>query len=146
MENTRAVGVPTSYWVVSVLGMIWNSFGAYDYTMTRLRSVDYLKSAGDPQAILAWIDGFPVWAQIGWGLGVWGSLAGSLLMLLRSRHAATAFLISLAGAIVSFAYQYANTPAELSSTAGKFMPVVIVAVVLFLWTYSRKSAAQGLQR
>lgn len=145
MEQTGAVRAPASYWIVSILGAVWNSFGAVDYTMTRLRNVEYLKSAGDPQVILAWIDSFPIWAQIGWGLGVWGSVAGSLLMLLRSRHAASAFLVSLFGAIVSFGYQFINTPPELASTAGKIMPLVIMAAVLFLWHYSRKSAAQGLQ-
>ncbi|MFM5884704.1 MAG: hypothetical protein ACKOQ3_05140 [Novosphingobium sp.] len=146
MEQATAARVPTSYWVVSVLGALWNSFGAWDYVMTRTRNVEYLKAAGDPQVILDWIDSFPLWAQIGWGLGVWGSVAGSVLMLLRSRHAATAFLVSLAGAVVSFGYQMTNTPAALASTAGKVMPLVICGIVLFLWHYSRKSAAQGIQR
>ncbi|MDE2435811.1 MAG: hypothetical protein KGM49_06095 [Sphingomonadales bacterium] len=146
MENVTAARIPASYWVVTVLGALWNSFGAYDYTMTRMRNVEYLRAAGDPQVILGWIDSFPLWAQAAWGLGVWGSVAGSVLMILRSRHAATAFIVSLVGAVVSFGYQLSHTPPELSSTAGKVLPVVICAIVLFLWRYSRKSAEQGIQR
>ncbi|WP_296675858.1 hypothetical protein [Novosphingobium sp.] len=145
MDESQTARVPASYWVISVLGALWNSFGAMDYVMTRMRNVDYLKAAGDPQVILSWIDSFPLWVQAAWGFGVWGSVAGSVLMLLRSRHAATAFLVSLAGAVGSFAYQYTHTPAALDSTAGKLMPLVICAAVLFLWHYSRKSAAQGIQ-
>ncbi|MEQ1543151.1 MAG: hypothetical protein ABL926_12955 [Novosphingobium sp.] len=147
MDPINAGKVPTSYWVVTGLGLLWNSFGAYDYVMTRMRNADYLKSAGDPQAILAWIDSFPIWAQIGWGLGVWGSFLGSVLMVLRSRHAASAFLVSLLGAIVSFGYQFTHTPpAALDTTAGKVIPLVIMAVVAVLWRYCRKSAQQGLLR
>ncbi|MBS0480807.1 MAG: hypothetical protein JSR96_01395 [Proteobacteria bacterium] len=146
MERSGAAQVPVSYWIVTALGALWNSFGAYDYLMTRLRNADYLKGAGDPQVTLAWIDSFPLWAQAAWGLGVWGSVAGSVLMLMRSRHAATAFLVSLVSAVISFGYQMANTPAALASTGGKVMPVVICAIVLFLWHYSRRSAAQGIQR
>lgn len=147
MNPINAGKVPTSYWVVTGLGLLWNAFGAYDYIMTRMRDAEYLKGMGDPQAVLAWIDSYPLYAQIGWGLGVWGSVVGSVLMVLRSRHAASAFVVSLVGAIVSFGYQFTHTvPAALDTTAGKVIPLVIMAVVLFLWRYSRKSAEQGIQR
>lgn len=138
---------PLSYWVITGLGLLWNLFGSFDYTMTRLRNVDYLKSAGDPQAILTWIDAMPLWAQAGWGLGVWGSLAGSLLMVLRSRHAATAFAVSLVGAVVSFASQYMReAPVGMDTTANKLIPVFIVAIIIALWRYCRSVTARGLMR
>jgi hypothetical protein len=40
-----------------------------------------------------------------WALGVWGALAGSMLLLLRSRRAVTAFAASLVGLAVSTGYQ-----------------------------------------
>ena len=84
------------YWVrfvVTVVPVTAQKPHGLDYTMTRLRNLDYLSSAGDPQVLLAWIDGFPLWAQAAWALGVWGSVAGSLLLLLRSRHAVLAFAV-----------------------------------------------------
>ena len=38
-----------------------------------------------------------VWFDADWAIGVWFAVAGSVLILLRSRFAAPAFLISLAG-------------------------------------------------
>ena len=35
--------------------------------------------------MLACIDSLPIYALIGWGLGVWMGLLGSILLLLRSR-------------------------------------------------------------
>jgi len=146
--ESQAAKVPPSFWIVSGLGLLWNAFGGYDYLMTRTRNLDYLKAAGDPQVILGWIDSFPLWVQVCWGLGVWGSVAGSVLMLLRSRHAANAFLVSLIAAVASFAYQFtaSDRPAMLDTTASKVIPIVIVAVVAFLWQFSKREAAKGTLR
>ena len=139
---------PLSFWVVSILGLIWNAFGGFDYWMTRTRNVDFLAQAGDPQVVLAWIDSFPLWAQICWGLGVWGSVAGSVLLLLRSRHAVNAFLVSLVAAVLSFSYQLfiSDVPASLDTTGGKVIPIVILAIVAFLWQFSKREVAKGLLR
>lgn len=143
----KGASVPGAYWVVAGLGALWNAFGGYDYWMTRSRNTEYLSQMGDAQIVLDWIDSFPLWAQIGWGLGVWGSVAGSVLMLLRSRHAATAFAVSLLGAVLSFAYQFIGpVPEELDSAAGKIMPLVIMAVVVGLWAYCRRAARIGILR
>ncbi|WP_114227198.1 MULTISPECIES: hypothetical protein [Sphingomonas] len=138
--------VPWHLWTVGIVSLLWNSFGGYDYTMTRLRNVDYLKNAGDPAAMLAYIDAMPLYAQIGWGLGVWGSVLGSVLLLTRSRHAVTAFAVSLAGAVLSFAGQSLGPPAPMNEGMMKYMPVLIIALVLLqLWYAARQSRAGVLR-
>lgn len=139
--------VPVSFWIVSGLSLLWNGFGGYDYFMTRTRNLEYLSQMGDPKEMLAWIDSFPVWATLAWPIGVWGSVVGSVLLLLRSRHAVTAFVVSLAGAVVSFGAQMIITPpASLDTAMNKVMPVVILAIIYALWWYSRRSAARGILR
>ena len=94
MQDTVQARVPMHLWIVGGVATLWNAFGCYDYLMTRMRNTDYLASVMptvDPNAMLAWIDAFPIWAQFGWGLGVWGGLAGSVLLLLRSRWAVWAW-------------------------------------------------------
>ena len=139
---------PLSFWVISGLSLLWNAVGGYDYWMTRTRNLDYLAQAGDPQVMLGWVDSFPLWAQVCWGLGVWGSIAGSVLLLLRSRHAVSAFLVSLVAALLSFSYQLfiSDVPASLDTTGGKVIPLVILAIVAFLWQFSKREAAKGLLR
>lgn len=133
---TNGTKVPTVYWVVAVLGLLWNCFGAYLYIQTRLNPDVMMASA--PQEIRDYVANMPLWANIGYGLGVWGSFAGSILMLLRSRHAVTAFILSLVGALVSYLGQFMAgvlTPAQ---------PIMILAVILLLWWYCRRAAAQGI--
>jgi hypothetical protein len=146
--STTTNRVPWHLWVAGGLTLLWNAFGGYDYTMTRLRNVEYLSRMGDPDVMLSYIDGMPIYAQIGWGLGVWGSLAGSVLLLLRSRHAVTAFAVSLLGAVLSLSAQYLGPPPppEMTQGAMKYMPLLIIALVgLQLWYAARQRAAGVLR-
>jgi hypothetical protein len=135
------------FWIVSVVSLLWNGFGGYDYIMSRQRNVEYLSQMGNAEELLAWIDAFPIWAQVLWPIGVWGSVLGSVLMLMRSRHAVTAFLVSLLGAIGSFAAQFGNAlPPSMDNTVNKVMPIAILAIIAALWWYVRRLREQGVLR
>ena len=142
---------PMHLWIVGAVSLIWNAFGAYDYLMTRMRNTDYLRSMMpdvDPGAMLAWVDAFPIWAQFGWGLGVWMGLLGSILLLMRSRWAVHSFALSLLGAVLGLGYQIAMAP-PFPGEAGAMMeysPYLIILVALGLFLYARKQAANGLLR
>ncbi|HUE79743.1 MAG TPA: hypothetical protein VMN38_08940 [Sphingomicrobium sp.] len=153
MENafeTRA-RTPVHLWIVGVLATLWNAIGCYDYLMTRMRNTEYFEMmmpTVDPQAMLAWVDGFPIWAQFGWGLGVWGGLLGALLLLVRSRHAMWAFALSLIGAVLGLGYQIVSAP-PLPGAEGPMadaMPFVIIAIAAALFFYARAQEKKGVLR
>lgn len=150
MENAIE-RTPMHLWIVGGLATLWNCFGAYDYLMTRMRNTDYLAGAmpgTDPNAILAWIDSFPIWAQFGWGLGVWMGLLGSLLLLARKRYAIHAFALSLIGMVLSFGYQIMGSTPPAGADEGwmKAVPFVIMAVGVALLLYARAMQAKGVLR
>lgn len=136
--DTQGGKVPLSFWVVASLGLLWNAFGAYLYMLSKLNPEAAL--AGASPAMRDYVAAMPTWAHIGWSLGVWGSALGSLMMLLRSRHAITAFLVSLLGALASFGAQARAGVLETGIAA-----TVIVIIVFLLW-YSRNEAAKGVLR
>lgn len=140
---------PLHLWIVGVVSLLWNSFGATDYFMTRTRGaawIDQMMPGIDSAKFMAYVDGFPIWASLGWGLGVWGALAGSLLLLARSRHAVTAFALSFAGAILGLGYQIANPVdiPELTQGAAGVMPYIIIAVAAVLLWYAQRQKAAGV--
>lgn len=149
---TAAEGrTPVHLWIVGIVATLWNAFGCYDYLMTRMRDTDYLAGMMpgiDPNAILAWVDAFPIWAQFGWGLGVWGGLAGAVLLLLRSRWAVWAFALSLLGAVLGLGYQLlmAPPPPGAGEAMSKVMPIVIILFAAFLLWYSRDQEKKGVLR
>ena len=151
MEDAAWARTPAHLWIVGGLGTLWNAFGAYDYLMTRMRNTDYFQSmmpSVDPQEMLAWVDGFPMWAQFGWGLGVWMGLAGTLLLLARSRWSVWALLLSFFGALLGLGYQLLAAP-PVPGMEGPFvtiMPIVIILVAAGLWAYARGQEKKGILR
>jgi hypothetical protein len=148
---TEAMKTPLHLWIVGIVSTLWNSFGVTDYVMTRTRGaawIDQMMPGVDSAKFMAYIDAFPIWASIGWALGVWLALAGSLLLLLRSRHAVAAFAVSLVGAIVGIGYQLMN-PADIpqmAEGANAVMPYVIISIAAALLLYARRQRAAGVLR
>ncbi|PLK26362.1 hypothetical protein [Novosphingobium sp. TH158] len=150
MNATVAARQPVTwhYWAISGLSLLWNSFGAYDYTMSKLDPAAYFAAMGLSPETLAYMEAMPSWLTIFWALGVWGSFAGSVLLLLRSRHAVTAFWVSLLGLAVSQAWQLSagGMPAEMTAPPMLLMTVLIWAGVIFFIWYSRRALAKGYLR
>jgi hypothetical protein len=154
MATTSETRAPVHLWIVGILSLLWNCFGCYDYFMTRTRGADYIATAMpgvDGNAVMAWLDAMPLYAQIGWGLGVWLGLLGSILLLVRSRWAVWSFVISLVGAILSIGYQVALAPpmpgsAETESGMMKLLPYVILLIAAFLAWYARTMEKRGVLR
>lgn len=151
MQDTVQSRTPMHLWIVGGLALLWNAIGCYDYLMTRMRNTDYFEKMMpevDPQAMLAWVDGFPVWAQFGWGLGVWMGLLGSVLLLIRNRWAVWAFALSLIGAILGLGYQIAAAPPLPGAEGPMFtiMPYVIILIAVGLFLYARAQERKGILR
>jgi hypothetical protein len=151
MATTAQARTPVHLWIVGVLSLLWSCFGGYDYIMTRMRDTDYLAAAMpgvDPNATLAWIDSFPIYAQIGWGLGVWMGLLAAVLLLLRNRWAVWSYGLSLVGALLGLGYQILLAPPlpGADRPIDKAMPFVIILVALGLFLYARAMEKKGVLR
>jgi hypothetical protein len=125
--------------------------GAYDYVMTRMHSMAYLAKSMpgiDPNIGLAWLESMPMYAQIGWGLGVWGALLGAVLLLIRSRYSVWAYGASVLGMVLCFGYQLGLAPPlpGADSRMFKIFPYVIIAIGLFMLWYSWSMEKKGVLR
>ena len=152
MDDVQTVRAPVHLWIVGLLSLIWNAFGCYDYLMTRMRNLEYFTSMApevDPNAMLAWVDGFPLYAQFGWGLGVWMGLIGSALLLMSHRWAVPALALSLLGAVVGLGYQIflaPPAPPPMNEGLGALMPWIIILIAALLYYYARRQRANGVLR
>lgn len=137
---------PVHLWIVGALATIWNAFGCFDYLMTQTRNEQYLANFTDPQRV--YFDSFPMWMEATWALGVWGGLAGSLLLLARSRYAVAAFAVSLAGLAVSTVYQYvlSSPPPDMTTGPMVAMNLAIWAVAIGLLVYAMRMRRRGVLR
>ncbi len=134
--DTNPAKVPKLFWVTAGLSLLWNAFGAYDYVMTNIRDAAYL--ANFPPEVILYIDAMPYWVMAAWALGVWGAVAGSVLLLLRSHLARLAFGVSLLGLAASTFYQFGADMPDAMKTGGMHamtLMIWIVAVLLLLYSF-----------
>ena len=112
--------------------------------MTQIRNPAWLAQMSAEQR--AWIEVAPAWTHASWALGVWGALLGSLLLLARSRHAVTAFAVSLAGLAVNTAYQLARPMpgAHMDSGGQIWLHVAIWTVAVALLLYALRMRTRGV--
>lgn len=77
-----------------------------------------------PPAHRDYVDSLPLWSTFTWGLGVLAGLAGSILLLLRSRLSVPAYALSLLGALT-------NNMVHLTNPAPEgFLNPILIAFIL----------------
>lgn len=145
-ETTPSAKAPCHLWVVAVLSLLWNLFGAMDFVMTQTRNPAYLKAFTPAQ--LEYFNHFPLWAVLAWGVAVWGGVFGSGLLLIRRHQAAPLFLASLAGMALTDLHSYVLTDGLTVMGGPKalvFASVIFVIGVLLL-VYARAMTRRGVLR
>lgn len=146
---TPTASAPWHLWVVGVFSLLFTAYGAYDYVMSQMGDRAYIEAAVGPLGIdvdvaVAYFAGFPWWADAIWAIGVWSGLAASLLLLMRNRHALTAYVLSLAGLVLSNGYSLVHpVPGLTDSTASFAVTAVVFAVMLAITLYTRALVRRG---
>lgn len=138
---------PWHLWVIGVVSLLWNAVGAFDYLMTETKNATYMANFTPEQ--LDYFYSFPAWAVAFWALGVWFSVVGSILLLLRSRYALAAFLVSIVGMIGTSVYTYGfaeTSMAEISGLGAMIFTAVIVLVGLASAWYAWKMISAQVLR
>lgn len=141
---------PWHLWAVGGLSLAWNMIGAADYTLSQLGNRTWLGAAAENMGVtaddmIAYIDSFPAWMHAFWALGVWGAIAGSILLLARSRHAVWAFAVSLLGLAVTQFYR-ALTPQPEWVGDGLAFNLMLWSIASFLLIYAVSMRNKGVLR
>jgi hypothetical protein len=143
-DDARAGRVPVHLWIVGVLGLAWNGFGAYDYYKTKTGGDAYMAAVGMPPEQIVYMHAMPVWMTAVWAIGVWGAVLGTVLLLLRNKLAVPVFLASLIGFLVSLVYGYLVAPMPQGNSAGMLaMQGIILAGCLFFLWYATMARRNG---
>jgi len=132
MDNGKVTGIHWSFWLISVIALLWNVGGAINYLMqTNLGYVVTL-----PESHRAIIEGRPIWATGGFAIGVFGGALGCLMLLFRKSYSVYVFIASLLGIIVTMLHtiNVANTKINFSYIeifVMVLLPIIIAAI--FIW-------------
>ncbi len=141
--NQFTVKTPVHLWVIGFIALLWNAMGAFDYTATQMRLEFYMSQFTDEQ--LAYFYGFPAWADAAWAIAVWGSLVGSLALLLRKRWAVWMFGAAVVGLALSSLYNFGlSQGADLMGSGAVIFTLVIWLIALMLLFYARAMSSKGV--
>ncbi len=113
--------------------------------MTKINYEPYMSQFTPEQ--MAFFNSFPVWVVAAWAIAVWSSVAGSALLLLKSRFAGSAFGISLIAMAVTFVHNYLLSDVTMSDIAGPealWFSVAIVVTAVMVWLYARHMRRIGV--
>ena len=140
------VKTPWHLWAVGVISLLWNGYGGYDFVMSVTQGETYWRASGMTDAMVAYYNAMPTWMYVPWVLGVWGAVAGSILLLMRNKLAVPAFALSLIGAVGSLAYGLANPMPPLPEAMAmmSYMPWVIAAIAAVLAAYAWSVSKKGV--
>ena len=143
---TERPKTPVWFWIVGVVALIWNGFGAVDYTLTQMGNEAYLSAFTEEQ--LAFYLGFPLWYEAVWAIAVWSAMLGSAALLIRTRFAAPLFLVSIAFYIISAAYLFGFTAAYdlMGGIGGVIFSLVIFLSLVAFWRVASWGVKAGVLR
>jgi hypothetical protein len=99
---------PWHFWAIGLFFVLLYGAGAYDYVMTRRHDAAYFASQNYDDTQIAYFTDYPIVPAVFWTVAVWGALAASMLLLVRSRWATPVVLVALIAQlcldVVTFAF------------------------------------------
>jgi len=139
---TTTVKPPTWFWVVSIIALLWNLMGVFNY----------LNQAFNQQAILETLDqaqreafeGIPAWATAAFALAVFSGTLACIGLLMRKKWARPLFILSLLAAVVQFIHWlFISNAVEAFGPSTYAMPVIVIIIGIYLILFSKKGIEKG---
>ena len=135
----------SGFWIISVLALLWNLYGVFQYLVLAYMRDEALADLSEAQRNL--YEQIPAWVTGAFAIAVFGGLLGCILLLLRKRSASILFAISLVGILGQMAYNiFLSDAREVYGNQALVMPILVIAVGVFLVWFSNKMAAKGVLR
>lgn len=139
---TSYVKPPKSFWVISVLALLWNFMGVFQFYLATFSLDAMVESLPDAQADL--YRGIPTWYTVIFAIAVFSGLLGCITMLLRKKITVALFGISLLAVLVAQGYWILGTEAiDIIGTSSVIMPLVVIAISIFLYFYNKGAVKNG---
>ena len=143
-KGTTTPGRPWHLWLIGIVGVLWSLMGVLSFMLTQMH-VEAVMSRFPPQQ-RAYFESFPWWAVAFWAIGVFGGVAGCLLLLLKNR---LAFHALLASAIATIVFNLGGLfllggLAVMRETGGLSLTVFPVIFAAFLAYYARAMSSKGV--
>lgn len=142
MSDQSNNNAPASFWVISVSALIWNLLGMMAYVMQV--TMDEAALGAMPAAERAVYESMPAWAVSAFAIAVTAGVLACLVLLLRKAWAIPLFILSLAAVIVQdIGSLFVAGALQGMGLTSVIMPIVVLAIGIYLVIYSRSARDKG---
>lgn len=133
----------TAFWIIAVVALIWNIMGVIAYLGTVYMD-ETTRGLMTPEQIEL-MEATPAWVTGVFAVATFAGFLGALLLVLKRKLAVPLFGISLIAVLIQNGYAwFATNSAEVYGTVqGYVMPLLVIVISIFLYWYSKGSAAKG---
>ena len=131
---------PTWFWVVSVIGLLWNLMGLAAF----FNDVFFLDPATLEGLQREFYEGRPGWALAAYGAAVFGGALGCLALLLRKSWALPMLIICLIGIVLQNVHGLLlGNGIEAFGTQALALPAMVFLIACFLAWFAHYSNGRG---
>lgn len=139
---TTLIKPPKSFWVIAVLALLWNLMGVVQFFLATFMLETMTETLPENQANL--YSNIPTWYTIIFAIAVFAGLLGCITMLLRRKITVALFGISLLAVLVAQGYWILGTDVlEVIGKTSVIMPLIVIAISIFLYFYSKGASKHG---
>lgn len=133
---------PRGFWIISSVALVWNLIGIATYLMSVTLGEEAL--AAMPEAERALYSDIPAWATSAYAIAVFGGTLACVGLLMRKAWAVPVFVVSLVGILVQMGHAlFLTRLLEVRGGAAAFMPLLIVAIAVYLVWFSGSAKQKG---
>ncbi|MDH3428396.1 MAG: hypothetical protein OEQ14_00180 [Gammaproteobacteria bacterium] len=136
MDETAAVRVHWSFWLIGAVGLIFNLIGCMNY----VSQMNAENVASMPDVYRAIVESRPAWGTGAFAIAVFGGSLGCILLLLRKSVAVYVFILALVAALVAQIPFVGMADFPVAAWIGWLSQLAVGA---FLIWYSKQTASKG---
>lgn len=143
LQKAPTIRTPHLLTAAALGGIAWNIFGVIQFASSVIATDTSLIASGLTHEQAAVMTGYPAWMTAAFAIGVFGGLAGSILMLLRQAAAMPVLLVSLLAYVALWIGDAVNGVFAALGTPQVIILSLVVAIAAALYALSRHPAAKA---
>lgn len=133
----------TAFWIIAALALLWNLIGIFFWVSEYFLMTEQMKASYSTEE-LQLINSAPSWIMYVYATAVFSGMLASIMLLVRKKMSVSLFGISLIAILIVQGYWiFAMDLVAIMGPKALIMPLIVIAVAIFEYFYSKGAAGNG---
>ena len=142
MNEEQKTVVPTWFWVIAAVSLMWNILGCVIFSSEVFAQEAIIESMIDEQK--EWVRSTPRWIYVVFAISLSTGVVGSFCLLLRKKLTVPMFTISFAAVLIQMGYTMLIAGGlRVMGPTGAVMPTVVITLAVVWPWFSLLSKGKG---